>query len=210
MRGMLHSHRTDNPFRTHLAVVAALVLLTSLLLAAADVAAQPPPPPKPPAPPVPPVPPVPTVPELPSVPEVPQVPEVPKDPGELTDRLPPLSSRLMLNTPKRRAGGLPATLKFSGWVMPPMRLNRVDGFFERTFGIDLGVCRGPVIVSYKSGGMLIARQRARVNRMCAFDSSITIRSPQELGPRRRLRASARFEGNGLLGPAQHSIAVRVG
>lgn len=206
MRGMSHSRRTDNPFRTHLAVVAALVLLASLLPAAADVAAQPPPPPKPPAPPVPPVP---AVPELPSMPEVPGVPEVPQDPGELTDRLPPLSARLMLNTPKRR-GGLPATLKFSGWVMPPMRLNRVDGFFERTFGIDLGVCRGPVIVSYKSGGRVIARQRARVNRMCAFDSSITIRSPQELGPRRRLRATALFEGNGLLGPAQHSIAVRVG
>jgi hypothetical protein len=187
----------------------ALLLALAMLLVptAANVAAQPPPPPKPP---VPPTPPIPTVPELPSMPEVPEVPEVPKDPGELADRLPPLSARLMLNTPKRRAGGLPATLKFSGWVMPPMRLNRVDGFFERTFGIDLGVCRGPVTVSYKSGGRVIARQRMRVNRMCAFNSSITIRSPQELGPRRRLRATARFEGNGLLGPAQHSIAVRVG
>jgi hypothetical protein len=193
--------------RGMLPIALLLVLAVLLVPTAANVAAQPPPPPKPP---VPPAPPIPTVPELPSLPEVPEVPEVPKDPGELTDRLPPLSSRLMLNTPKRRAGGLPATLKFSGWVMPPMRLNRVDGFFERTFGIDLGVCRGPVTVAYKSGGRVIERQRARVNRMCAFDSSITIRSPQELGPRRRLRATARFEGNGLLGPAQYSIAVRVG
>jgi hypothetical protein len=210
MRGMLHSRRTDNPFRTHLAIVVALALLASLLPAAADVAAQPPPPPKPPAPPVPPVPPVPTVPQLPSLPEVPEVPEVPKDPGELADLVTPLSSRLMLSAPKRRAGGLPATLKFSGWVMPPMRLNRVDGFFERTFGIDLGVCRGPVTVAYKSGGRVIASRRARVNRMCAFDSSITIGSPRALGPRRRLRATARFEGNALLGPAQHSVTVRVG
>jgi hypothetical protein len=72
------------------------------------------------------------------------------------------------------------------------------------------VCRGPVTVAYKSGGRVITSQRVRVNRMCAFDSSITIRGPQALGPRRRLRATARFEGNALLGPAQHSIAVRVG
>jgi hypothetical protein len=207
MRGMLHSRRTDTQFRTRLATVVALLLLASLLPAAADVAAQPPPPPKPE---VPPVPPIPTVPQLPTLPEVPEVPEVPKDPSELTDRLPPLSARMMLSAPKRRAGGIPATLKFSGWVMPPMRLNRVDGFFSRTFGIDLGVCRGPVTVTYKSGGGIVATQRVRVNRMCAFDSSITIRSPQALGPRRRLRATARFEGNALLGPAQHSIAVRVG
>jgi hypothetical protein len=207
MRGMLHSRRTDNQFRNRLATAVALLLFASLLPAAADAVAQPPPPPKPE---VPPVPPVPTVPTLPSLPEVPEVPEVPKDPAELTDRLPPLAARMMLNAPKRRAGGIPATLKFSGWVMPPMRLNRVDGFFERTFGIDLGVCRGPVTVTYRSGGGIIDTQRRRVNRMCAFDSAITIRSPQALGPRRRLRATARFEGNGLLGPAQHSIAVRVG
>jgi hypothetical protein len=193
--------------RGMLPIALLLALAVLLLPAAADVAAQPPPPPKPE---VPPVPPIPTVPQLPSLPEVPEVPEVPKDPGELTDRLPPLSSRMMLSAPKQRARGLPATLKFSGWVMPPMRLNRVDGFFERTFGIDLGVCRGPVTVTYKSGGGIIDTQRRRVNRMCAFDSAITIRSPQALGPRRRLRATARFEGNGLLGPAQHSIAVRVG
>ena len=193
--------------RGMLPIALLLALAVLLVPTAANVAAQPPPPPKPP---VPPTPPIPTVPELPSLPSVPEVPEVPKDPGELADRVTPLASRLMLSTPKRRAGGLPATLKFSGWVMPPMRLNRVDGFFERTFGIDLGVCRGPVTVSYKSGGRVIQRQRARVNRMCAFDSSITIRSPRALGPRRRLRATARFEGNGLLGPAQHSIAVRVG
>jgi hypothetical protein len=42
--------------------------------------------------------------------------------------------------PARRSTvrGTPATLKFGGWVMPPMRLDRVDGFFERGFGIDLG------------------------------------------------------------------------
>jgi hypothetical protein len=187
----------------------ALILALAVLLVptAADVAAQPPPPPKPP---VPTVPTVPTVPQLPTLPPVPEVPEVPKDPGELADRVTPLSARLMLSTPKSRAGGLPATVKFSGWVMPPMRLNRVDGFFERTFGIDLGVCRGPVSVAYKSGGRLIARQLVRVNRMCAFNSSVTIRSPRELGPRRRVRATARFVGNALLGPAQHSVAVRVG
>jgi hypothetical protein len=193
--------------RGMLPIVLLLALVALLLPAAPDAAAQPDPPPKPP---VPPVPTVPTIPQLPSLPPVPEVPEVPKDPGELADMVTPLSARLMLNAPKRRAHGLPATVKFSGWVMPPMRLNRVGGFFERTFGIDLGVCRGPVTVAYKSGGRVIVRQRARVNRMCAFDSSITIRSPQELGPRRRLRATARFEGNALLGPAQHSIAVRVG
>jgi hypothetical protein len=193
-----------------LQIVLVLALATLLMPTAVNAAAQPPPPPKPPAPPVPPVPPIPTVPQLPSLPQVPEVPEVPKDPGELTDRLPALSSRMMLSAPKRRAQGLPATLKFSGWVMPPMRLNRVDGFFERTFGIDLGVCRGPVTVAYKSGGRVIARRRSSVNRMCAFNSSITIRARRALGPRGRLRATARFEGNALLGPAQHSIAVRVG
>jgi hypothetical protein len=187
----------------------ALLLALAVLLtpAATEVSAQPPPPPKPP---VPEVPPIPTVPQLPSLPEVPEVPEVPKDPGEVTDLVSPLSARLMLSAPKRPARGLPATVRFSGWLMPPMRLNRVDGFFERTFGIDLGVCRGPVTVAYKSGGRVIARRRASVNRMCAFTSGITIRSRGELGPGGRVRATARFRGNSLLGPAQHSVAVRVG
>jgi hypothetical protein len=191
--------------------IALLLALAALLMpAAAQVSAQPPPPPKPPPPPVPEVPPIPTVPQLPSLPQVPEVPEVPKDPGELADIVTPLSSRLVLTAPKRRAGGLPATVRFSGWLMPPMRLNRVDGFFERTFGIDLGVCRGPVTVAYKSGGRVIARRRSSVTRMCAFNSSITIRSRRALGRAGRLRATARFDGNALLGPAQHSIAVRVG
>jgi hypothetical protein len=210
MRGMLHSRRIDSPFHARLAIGVVLAFFALLAAAAADVAAQPPPPPKPVPPPVPPVPPVPTVPQLPSLPQVPDVPEVPKDPDKLADLVTPLSSRLILNAQKGRPQGLPATLKFSGWLMPPMRLNRVDGFFERTFGIDLGVCRGPVTVAYKSGGRVIARRRARVNRMCAFNSSITIRSRGALGPRRRLRATARFDGNTLLGPAQHSIAVRLG
>jgi hypothetical protein len=207
MRGMLQSRRTDTHFHLRMAAAFALAALALLFAAPTDGAAQPPPPPKPP---VPPVPTVPTVPELPSLPPVPKVPEVPKDPGELADLVTPLSSRLMLNAPKRRAYGLPATVKFSGWLMPPMRLNRVGGFFERTFGIDLGVCRGPVIVAYKSGGRVLARRRASVTRMCTFNSSITIRSRGALGRAGKVRATARFGGNGLLGPAQHSVAVRVG
>jgi hypothetical protein len=193
--------------RGMLPIVLLLALVALLLPAAPDAAAQPDPPPKPP---VPPVPTVPTIPQLPSLPPVPEVPEVPKDPGELADMVTPLSARLMLNAPKRRAHGLPATVKFSGWVMPPMRLNRVGGFFERTFGIDLGVCRGPVTVTYKSGGRILARRRASVTRMCMFNSSITIRRRAALGRAGKVRATARFGGNGLLGPAQHSIAVRVG
>jgi hypothetical protein len=207
MRGMLHSRRTDTPLHNRLTTALVLAVVASLLHGAAGVAAQPPPPPKPP---VPEPPAIPTIPKVPTLPDVPEVPEVPKDPGELTDRITPLSSRLMLTTPKRRAKGLPATVKFTGWVMPPMRLNRVDGFFERAFGIDLGVCRGPVTVAYMSGGRLIETRRSRVNRMCAFASSITVRGRRALGPRGRLRATARFAGNSLLGPAQHSIAVRVG
>jgi hypothetical protein len=191
--------------------IALILALAALFVpVAAEASAQPPPPPKPEPPPVPEVPPVPTVPKLPSLPDVPQVPEVPKDPGELTDVVTPLSARLVLTAPKRRARGLPATVRFDGWLMPPMRLNRVDGFFARTFGIDLGVCRGPVTVAYKSGGRVIARRRASVTRMCAFKSSITIRSSRELGRGRKVRATARFGGNALLGPAKHSIAVRVG
>ena len=204
---MLHSRRTDTRLPTRLMTALALALIASLLAAAADAGAQPPPPPKPP---VPPVPPVPTIPEYPTLPQVPEVPEVPKDPGQLADAVTPLSSRMMLSAPKQRPRGLPATVKLTGWVMPPMRLHKVDGFFERTFGIGLGVCRGPVIVAYKSGGRVIARRRARITRMCTFNSSVTIRSGRALGPARRVRATARFEGNALLGPAQHSIAVRVG
>jgi hypothetical protein len=210
MRGMLHSRRTDTHFHSRMAAALVVAALALLLPLAADAGAQPPPPPKPPAPPVPPVPTVPTVPQLPSLPPVPEVPEVPKDPGELADLVTPLSARLMLNAPKRRTRGLPATVRFSGWLMPPMRLNRVGGFFERTFGIDLGVCRGPVTVAYKSGGRVLARRRASVTRMCMFNSSITIRSRGALGRAGKVRATARFGGNGLLGPAQHSIAVRVG
>jgi hypothetical protein len=210
MRDMLHSRRIDIPFHARLAIGVVLVLVALPVAAATGAAAQPPPPPKPAPPPVPALPPIPTVPELPSLPQVPDVPEVPKDPGKLADLVTPLSSRLVLNAQKRRPQGLPATLKFSGWLMPPMRLNRVDGFFERTFGIDLGVCRGPVTVAYKSGGRVLAKRRASVNRMCAFNSGITIRSGRALGPRRRVRATARFDGNTLLGPSHHSIAVRVG
>jgi hypothetical protein len=194
--------------RAMLPIALVLALVALLMPAVADVSAQEPTPP--PKPPIPPVPPVPTIPKLPSLPEVPEVPEVPKDPREVTDLVTPLSSQLLLSAPKHRAQGLPATLKFTGWIRPPMRLNRVDGFFERTFGIDLGVCRGPVFVTYKSGGRVLARRRASVTRMCTFNSSISIRRRGALGPAGRIRASARFQGNALLGPAQHSIAVRVG
>ena len=210
MRGMLHSHRPNTSFHTRPAMAVLLALSALLLTAPANVAAQPPPPPKPPIPPVPPAPPVPTVPTLPTVPSLPDVPEVPRDPGKLVDLVTPLSSRLMLNAQKRRAHTLPAQVRFSGWLMPPMRLNRVGGFFQRTFGFDLGVCRGPVTLTYKSGGRILARRRASVTRTCMFKSSITIRKRRALGPRGRLRATARFGGNQLLGPAQHSIALRVG
>ena len=213
MRGMLHSRRPNSSFLTRVEIALVLALAALFLSAAANVAAQPPPPEKPPIPPAPPVPPVPTVPTLPTVPKlpaVPKVPEVPRDPGELVDLVTPLSSRLMLSAQRRRSRTLPARLQFSGWVMPPMRLNRVGGFFQRTFGIDLGVCRGPVTVTFKSGGRILARRRASVTRTCMFKSSLTIRRRRALGPAGRLRATARFDGNQLLGPAQHSIALRVG
>jgi hypothetical protein len=194
--------------RGMLPIAFVIALIALLVPAGASVSAQETTPP--PKPPIPTIPTIPTLPELPSTPEVPEVPEVPKDPSELTDMVSGLGSKMMLTPQKRVARGLPATLKFNGWVMPPMRLNKVDGFFERTFGIDLGVCRGPVFVTYRSGGKAIAMERVSVNRMCAFTSGITIRSRGELGPGGRVRATARFRGNSLLGPAQHSVAVRVG
>jgi hypothetical protein len=201
---MLHSRRINSQFLVRLTIGCVLALIA---LPAAVVAAQPPPPPKPTPPPVPEIP---TIPTLPGIPQVPEVPEVPKDPGDLADVVTPLSARMLLTAPKRRGQGLPATLQFSGWLRPPMRLNRVEGFFERTFGIDLGVCRGSVTVAYTSGGREIARRRASVNSTCTFNSSITIRSRRALGPGRKVRATANFNGNSLLGPAHHSIAVRVG
>jgi hypothetical protein len=211
---MVHNRRQVMNVRpVAVALGVAFALLAVLALAVPGTKAQEPepaPPPKPPVPAVPPVPTVPTVPELPSLPDVPEVPDVPRDPGQLTDLVTPLSSRMMLSARPRRAQRLPATVRFDGFLMAPMRLNRVDGFFERTFGIDLGVCRGPVTVGFKSGGRTIARRRASVTNTCTFRSSITIRKRKALGRRGRLRATARFGGNKLLGPAQHSTVVRVG
>jgi hypothetical protein len=208
---MVHNRRQVMNVRpVAVALGVAFALLALLALAAPWAEAQEPEPPPPPKPPVPAVPPVPTVPELPSLPDVPEVPDVPRDPEQLTDLVTPLSSRMMLSARPRRAQRLPATLRFDGFLMAPMRLNRVDGFFERTFGIDLGVCRGPVMVAFKSGGRTIARRRASVTNTCTFRSSITIRKRKALGRRGRLRATARFGGNKLLGAARHSTVVRVG
>jgi hypothetical protein len=207
---MVHSRRQVMNVRPVAVALAVAFALLAIAVRAADAQEPEPPPPKPPVPAVPPVPTVPTVPQLPSLPEVPEVPDVPRDPGQLTDLVTPLSSRMMLSARPRRSQRLPATVRFDGWLMAPMRLNRVDGFFNRTFGIDLGVCRGPVTVAFKSGGRRIATRRASVTRTCSFRSSLTIRRRKTLGRRGRLRATARFGGNKLLGPAQHSIAVRVG
>jgi hypothetical protein len=198
MCGMFHSRRHVAPFFIALAIA---------VLAPADVAAQSPPPPKPP---VPPVPPVPTIPTLPTVPTVPPVPEVPRDPGKLADVVTPLSARMLVSARPSRARGLPATFRLSGWLRPPMRLDRVSGFFQNTLGIDLGVCSGPVTIGFRSGGRRIAGRRASVTQNCMFNSSITIRSRGRLGPAGKVRATARFAGNALLGPARHSIRLATG
>lgn len=190
---MLHSRRHVTPF---------LIVLAIAVVPA--VAAAQSPPPKPPPPPVPPVPPVPT---LPTVPTVPRVPDVPRDPSELADVVTPLSARMLVTARPSRARALPATFRLSGWLRPPMRLDRVSGFFQNTLGIDLGVCSGPVTIAFRSGGRRIAARRASVTRNCMFNSSITIRSRGRLGPAGKVRATARFAGNALLGPARHSIRL---
>ena len=194
MWSMLHSRRHVAPF---------FILLAIAVVAPAYVAAQSPPP----KPPPPPVPPVPTVPTLPTVPTVPLVPEVPQDPGQLADIVTPLSARMMVTARPSRARGLPATFRLSGWLRPPMRLDRVSGFFQNTLGIDLGVCSGPVTIAFRSGGRRIADRRASVTQNCMFNSSITIRSRRRLGPAGKVRATARFAGNALLGPSRHSIRL---
>lgn len=192
---MLHSRRH----------VAPILVFLAIAVVPAVAAAQPPP--KPPPPPVPPVPPVPTVPTLPTVPTVPPVPEVPRDPAELADVVTPLSAQMMVSARPTRARALPATFRLSGWLRPPMRLDRVSGFFQNTLGIDLGVCSGPVTIGFRSGGRRIAGRRASVTRNCMFNSSITIRSRGRLGPAGKVRATARFAGNAMLGPARHSIRL---
>jgi hypothetical protein len=207
--------RRHLPFVVLIAIVVAVAVPVLFALAAAGASAQttdpppPPVPPKPPAPPVPPVPPVPTVPQLPKLPKVPNVPEVPKNPGELVDVVAPLSPRLMVNPRPHRGRALPARVQLDGWLMPPMRLDRVAGFFQKTFGIDLGVCGGHVRIVYQSAGRELASRRASLTRACAFRSEITIRSRRRLGPAGKLRATARFAGNSLLAPVQHSIVLRV-
>jgi hypothetical protein len=125
------------------------------------------------------------------------------------DVVAPLSPRLMVNPHKRRGRALPARVGLDGWLMPPMRLDRVAGFFEKTFGIDLGVCSGHVTVVYRSAGRDFASRRASLTRACAFRSGITIRARRRLGPAGKVRVTARFAGNELLAPVQHSIVLRV-
>jgi hypothetical protein len=189
------------PNRGH---VTSFTILLAIAVVPAVAAAQPPPPPKPP---VPPLPPVPTVPTLPTVPTVPTVPDVPRDPAELADMVTPLSAQMMVSARPTRARGLPARFRLSGWLRPPMRLDRVSGFFQNKLGIDLGVCHGPVTIAFRSGGRRIAGRRASVTQSCMFSSSITIRSRRRLGPAGKVRVTARFAGNALLGPARHSIRL---
>jgi hypothetical protein len=190
---MLHSRRH----------VARLFIFLAIAVVPAVAAAQSPPP----KPPPPPVPPVPTIPTLPTVPTLPPVPEVPRDPAELADIVTPLSAQMMVSSRPTRARALPATFRLSGWLRPPMRLDRVSGFFQNKLGIDLGVCSGPVTIAFRSGGQRIAGRRASVTQNCMFNSSITIGSRRRLGPAGKVRATARFAGNALLGPARHSIRL---
>jgi hypothetical protein len=183
-----------------------VALVTVLALGTHGAMAQPPPPPKPP---VPPVPPIPTVPTLPTVPTVPQVPAVPENPGELGDMVTPLAAKMLVTAQPRRATGLPARFRLNGWLRPPMRLDRVSGFFKNTFGIDLGVCTGAVTIAYRARGQVFARRRASLTRTCTFQSEIGFRSRKRLGRGGRLRATARFAGNRLLGPVHHSVGLRV-
>jgi hypothetical protein len=184
-------------------IAAAVVVAVAAAPGSGAQAPEPPPPP-----PIPPVPAVPTLPTLPSVPQVPPVPEVPRDPQELADLVTPLSAQLLVTARPPRARSVPARFQLSGWLRPPMRLHRVDGFFENTFGIGLGVCRGSVTIAFKSGGATVATRRASVTQGCMFTSSIAIRSRRRLGPAGKLRATARFAGNALLGPARHSLVLR--
>jgi hypothetical protein len=193
--------RMRTPFVIGMAVAAVLAGP-----AAAQTTDPPVPPPKPP---VPPVPPVPTVPELPTLPQVPDVPEVPQDPQELADLATPLSARMLLMSHPSGARAAPVTFRLDGWLRPPMRLDRVSGFFQRTFGLDLGLCGGRVTMTFKTGGRTVASRRASVTESCAFRSQFTVRARRSVGPRGRLRVTARFAGNDMLGPAHHSIVLRV-
>jgi hypothetical protein len=213
------NNRWRIPFVTRLAIAVALAAVPAVAaLAASDAAGQttdpppaaPPKPPKPPIPPVPPVPPAPPVPGLPEVPQVPTVPEVPQDPGELTDMVTPLSPRLVVMPQPRRARTLPARFRLDGLLRAPMRLDRVSGFFEKTFGLDLGVCSGHVTMAFKSAGREFARRRVALTPSCGFRSDITIRSRRRLGPAGKVRVTARFPGNELLAPVRFSTVLRVG
>jgi hypothetical protein len=196
----------DDGIRIRFPALTAIAVVLALVPVAGAFGVEPAPPPKPPIPPTPPVPTIPTVPNLPPVPEVP---EVPRDPQDVTDVVTPLSAQMLVTPKPSRAGGLPAKFQLNGWLRPPMRLDRVSGFFRNTFGVDLGVCKGPVTIGFRSGGALIATRRASVTRMCTFTTSITIRSRRELGPRGRVRATARFAGTKMLGAVQHSTLLTV-
>jgi hypothetical protein len=196
----------NDGIRIRFPALTACAVLLALALAAGAFAQEPAPPPKPP---IPPVPPTPTIPTVPNLPPVPDVPEVPQDPKDLTNLATPLTAQMFVTTKPARAAGLPAKFDLTGWLRPPMRLDRVSGFFRNTFGIDLGVCRGPVTIGFRSGGKLFASRRVSVTRMCAFTSSITIRDRRPLGPRGRVRATARFLGNKMLAAVQHSTVLSV-
>jgi hypothetical protein len=220
---MLHIPFLD---RTAIAVVLALSVVLALAPAAIarsesggrvhDGGGVPPEPPAPPVPPAPPaIPPLPEVPQLPKVPQPPTVPDLPGLPGAGGTEGGLLSGfrmapRLMLSARPRGDRILPLRFRLDGWLMPPMRLGRVAAFFRRTFGVDIPVCSGPLTIAFKANGRTVARRRASVTHTCTFRSRVAIHSRRHLGSVRRLRATARFDGNDLLRPVQHSLTLQIG
>jgi hypothetical protein len=118
--------------------------------------------------------------------------------------------RLRLSARPRSDRSLPLRFRLSGRLVPPKDLVGVAELFG-TLGVDVRAqaCNGRVTIAFKARGRTIARRRASVTSTCRFRSGVTIRTRRRLGRAPRLKASARFGGNRLVGPVRRSIKLRV-
>src|SRR5687768_6480640 len=119
--------------------------------------------------------------------------------------------RLVLSARPRSDRSVPLRFRLSGRLVPPKGLVGAAELLK-TLGVDVRAqaCNGRVTITFKARGRTVARRRASVDRSCRFRSGVTIRSRRRLGRARRLKASARFGGNRLVGPARRSIKLRIG
>jgi hypothetical protein len=110
----------------------------------------------------------------------------------LTGRLRP--RRVTLHAKPRHDSGLPFKFRFFGAVQLPRKVGKT-------------ACRGSVTLKVRHGHRTVATKHLKVHHSdCSFSRRVTFKTHKHLGTHGKLKATARFQGNSLLGPRSSGTA----